>query len=137
MGVTTGVRPVHSGRARRVPAEWSALLVAVAVTVVIGLLLPYEPDRVTVVIENPTDRLLYLHASSPDEGTRTMVGIVSPQSTIVREVIDRGPDWVLHVETAGVSSGLLDVARSELVGGGFAIPIGFDAEVPSGTADTP
>ena len=137
MGVTTGVRPVHSGRVRRVPAEWSALFVAVAVTVVIGLLLPYEPDRVTVVIENPTDQVLYLHASTPDGRSRTMVGIISPQSTIVRDVIDRGPDWVLHVETAGVSSGLVDVSRSELVGGSFAIPIGFDGEVPSGAADTP
>ena len=137
MGVTTGVRPVHSGRVRRVPAEWSALFVAVAVTVVIGLLLPYEPDRVTVVIENPTDQVLYLHASTPDGRSRTMVGIISPQSTIVRDVIDRGPDWVLHVETAGVSSGLVDVSRSELVGGSFAISIGFDGEVPSGAADTP
>jgi len=126
MGVTTGVRPVHPGRVWHLTDEWGALLIAVVVTVGIGLLLPWEPERVTVVIENPTDELRYLHASTRDDGTRTMVGIASPGSTIVRDVIDRGPEWILHVETAGVSSGLVEVSRTELVAGSFAIPVGFD-----------
>ena len=48
-------------------SEWTGLVIAVLVTTVIGLILPVEPDRVTITIHNSTDYRLYIDAYTPDD----------------------------------------------------------------------
>ena len=104
-------------------AEWWSLAVAVVVTVAIGLVLPWEPDRVTVTITNPTDHVLYITTSTPNDDSLSQVLVVGPRSTATADdAIDRGSQWVLHLRTRGTSAGTLETSRSELVDGSFTIP---------------
>lgn len=109
---------------RDAAAEWWGLAVAVAVTVAIGLLLPWEPDRVAVTITNPTDHLLYITTSTPSDDSSSQVLVVGPRSTATADdVIDRGSQWVLDVRTLSSSAGTVETSRSELVDGSFTIPM--------------
>ena len=111
-------------------AEWWGLAVAVAVTVAIGLLLPWEPDRVTVTITNPTDHVLYINTSTPSDDSLSQVLVVGARSTATADdVIDRGSQWVLHVRTLGTAAGTLETSRSELVDSSFTIPMWINEEL--------
>lgn len=104
-------------------AERWSLVVAVVVTLSVVWALPYEPDRVTVIVDNATEHRLYITASAPDDESLSFVTIVGPRSTkTMPDVVDRGPRWILHVETAGGQGGSIDVTRAGLVNGTFVIP---------------
>ncbi|MGB0112584.1 MAG: hypothetical protein WBP59_05145 [Ilumatobacteraceae bacterium] len=104
-------------------SETTWLLITAAVVLLIGVLLPLGPDRVDVTIQNPTDYLLYVSASTPVDDTLTPVAIVSPRTTLdVSDVIDRGDAWVLHVRSPGSDAGVLTVERASLLGGDYTIP---------------
>ena len=121
---------VDSSRRSDAAADWWSLCAAVLVTVVFGLALPHEPDRVTVSIENPTDHLLYIKASTPHDDTTSLVTIVGPRSTkVMPDVIDRGPSWVLHLRTLGAPAGTIEVSRTDLVNGSVVIPIAINDQL--------
>lgn len=104
-------------------AERVWLVAVAAIVSVVALLLPHEPDRVDLTMQNPTDYLLYISASTPDDTTMTPVAIISPRTAVeVTDVIDRGADWVLHVRAPGVDAGVLAVARTDLLDGTYTIP---------------
>jgi hypothetical protein len=87
-------------------------------------MLPVEPDRVTVTIDNPTDHRLYINASTPDDTSLSFVTIVGPRAIkSMPDVIDRGPIWVLHLRTLGAAAGTIEVSRADLVNGSAVIPL--------------
>ena len=111
--LTTQNRGVDRSRRSDAAAEWRGLCVAVLVTVVIGLALPHEPDRFTVIVRNPTDHVLYIKASTPHDDSTSLVTIVGPRSTkVMPGVIDRGPSWVLHLRTLGAPAATMEVSRA-------------------------
>jgi hypothetical protein len=117
------------GRWEAAAESWS-LVIAVAVTVAVGLFLPWEPDRVSVTVTNPTDHLIYVTTSTPSDGSLTQVIAVAPRSTTTaHDVIDRGSQWVLHLRTRGASAGTLETSRPELLGGSFTIPLWINDEL--------
>ena len=122
-------------------SEWWSLAIAAAVAAAIGLLAPWEPDRVSVTIDNPTDHRLYIHPTTPTDDNQSFVLIVSPHSTATaRHVIDRGEQWVLHLRTPGSSAGTITASRDELTDGSFAVPMTINehltlAGVPADTDD--
>ena len=124
MRLTTRNRDLDVSSRSGVAAEWWSLVGAVVVTVSIGLMLPVEPDRVTVTIDNPTDHRLYINASTPDDTSLSFVTIVGPRAIkSMPDVIDRGPIWVLHLRTLGVAAGTIEVSRADLVNGSAVIPL--------------
>jgi hypothetical protein len=128
--LTTGPNGVERvGRKGAAVESWS-LVIAVAVTVAIGLTLPWEPDRISVTITNPTDHRLYIHASTPDDGSLSAVTVVSPRSAVTaNDVLDRGPRWVLHLRTLGSPAGTIEAARTELMDGSFTVPISINDDL--------
>lgn len=107
----------------RPAAEWWSLVVAVVVSVSIGLLLPHEPDRVTVTIENRSDHRLDITASTPDDPGLSFVTIVGPRTTkAVPYVVDRGPTWVLHLRIPGTRAATIEASRADLASGSLVIP---------------
>ena len=116
--------------------RWS-LVLAVAVTAVIAWIVPFEPDRLTVTIDNPTDHTLYISASTPDDPTSTFVMTAAPRSTTsMPDVIDRGDSWVLRLRTLGAAAGQLDVSRSDLEGGSVVIPLSINQELAAAGVPT-
>ena len=136
MRLTTRNRDLDVSRRSDAAAEWWSLLVAVMVTVSIGLMLPHESDRVTVTIDNPTDHRLYINASTPQDTTLSFVTIVGPRAAkSMPDVIDRGPTWVLHLQTLGATAGTIEVSRRDLVNGSVVIPLSINDELAA--ADVP
>jgi hypothetical protein len=117
------------GRGEAVAEFWS-VVIAVVITVAVGLVLPWEPERVSVTVANPTDHLIYVTTSTPTNASLTQVIAVPPRSaTTADDVIDRGSQWVLHFRTRGASAGTLETSRSELLGGSFTIPTWINDEL--------
>lgn len=121
--------------------EWVSLAVAATLVLVIGLLVPHEPDRVSVTIDNQTDHRMYISATTPVDPTASKVAIVSPR-TLARTdgVLDRGEEWVLELRTLGSPAATMTVTRAELVDETFTIPpsvgerlaaAGVEPDVPS------
>lgn len=130
MRLTTRNRDLDVSSRSGVAAEWWSLVGAVVVTVSIGLMLPVEPDRVTVTIDNPTDHRLYINASTPDDTSLSFVTIVGPGATAsMRDVIDRGAIWVLHLRTLGAPAGTIEVSRADLVNGSAVIPLTINGDL--------
>ncbi len=130
--------PSLPSRARSTTAieHWS-LVLAVTVTAVIAWLVPFEPDRLTATIDNPTDHTLYISASTPDDPTSTFVMTAAPRSTTsMPDVIDRGDSWVLRLRTVGAPAGQLDVSRSDLEGGSVVIPLSINEELAAAGVPT-
>ena len=124
MRLTTRNRDLDVSSRSGAAAEWWSLVVAVVVTVSIGLMLPVEPDRVTVTITNPTDHRMYINASTPEDTSLSFVTIVGPRATkSMRDVIDRGAIWVLHLRTLGAPAGTIEVSTADLVNGSVVIPM--------------
>jgi hypothetical protein len=119
---------VVGGRWEAGAESWS-LVIAIAITVAVGLLLPWEPDRVSVTVTNPTDHLISVTTATPSDSSLTQVITVAPRSTTTaHDVIDRGSLWVLHLRARGASAGMLEISRSELLGGSFTIPTWINDE---------
>ena len=103
---------------------------AVAVALLIALLLPHEPDRVAVTIDNPSDHQLYISASSPEDPTLSFVATVGPRTTTsTSDIIDRGSIWMLHLRTLGASAGSIEVSRADLVSGDVTIPLSINDDL--------
>ena len=120
MSSRVAARPATSGPTR---PELIWLFVVAAIVFIVALLLPHEPDRLDVTMENPSDYLLYVSASSPADDTLTPVAIISPRTSVeITGVLDRGADWVLHISAAGRDAGSVAVDRADLVDGAYAIP---------------
>jgi hypothetical protein len=110
--------------------EWWGSAVAVVVTVSIGLMLPHDPDRVSVTIDNPTDHLLYINATTPEDPTLSFVTIIGPRAvTSMPDVVDRGATWVLQLRTSGAPAGTIEVSRADLVNGSVRIPLSVNDEL--------
>lgn len=130
MKLTTRNRDLDVSSRSGAAAEWWSLVVAIVVTVSIGLMLPVEPDRVTVTIDNPTDHRLYINASTPDDTNLSFVTIVGPRATkSMDDVIDRGAVWVLHLRTLGAAAGTIQVSRADLVNGSAVIPLTINEDL--------
>ncbi|WP_040494073.1 hypothetical protein [Ilumatobacter nonamiensis] len=130
MRLTTRNRDLDVSSRSGAAVDWWSLIVAVVVTVSIGLMLPAEPDRVTVTIDNPSDHRLYINASTPDDASLSFVTIVGPRATkSMPDVIDRGSTWVLHLRTAGAPAGTVEVSRADLVNGSAVIPSTIDDDL--------
>lgn len=128
--LTTRTGELDLSRRSDAPAEWWGLVVAVVVTVLIGWSLPYEPDRVTATVNNPTDHRLYINASTPHDASLSFVTVVEPLSTkSMPDVVDRGPRWVLHLRTPGASAGNIEVSRADLVKGSVVIPLSINDQL--------
>ena len=123
MRLSTGRGDLDVALRSAAAAERWSLVVAVVVTLLVVWALPFEPDRVTVIVDNPTGHELTITATAPDDGSVSFVTIVGPRTTkSVPDVVDRGPRWILHVRIPGGPAGSLDVARADLVNGTLVIP---------------
>lgn len=130
-------RPDRPDRSGERVGEWWGLAVAVLITAVIGVLLPHEPSRVRVTIDNPTDHRLYIRASTPDDGSLSQVAVIEPRSSSTSHpVLDRGDPWVLHVRTLGSPAATMQVPRAELVDGSFTMPISINATLAAAGVPT-
>ncbi len=126
--------PIHPHPTLPTRSSWTptqterlSFVIAVAVTALIAWIVPFEADRLTVTIENPTDHTLYISASTPDDPSSTFVMTAAPRSTTsMPGVLDRGASWVLHLRTLGAAAGRLDVSRSDLEGGSVVIPLSIN-----------
>ncbi|MGA9276905.1 hypothetical protein [Ilumatobacter sp.] len=103
-------------------AEWVSFLIGALIALVIGISLPFEANRVEITIHNPTDHRLYISATTPEDSTETPVAVVEAQATRTADVIDRGPDWTLHVRSTSTYSGTATATRTELTSGVYTIP---------------
>ena len=111
-------------------SEWTGLVIAVFVAAVIGLIVPSEPDRVTITIDNPTDYRLYINAHTPEDDSSTFVTIINPHAThTARGVVDLGPTWILELRTLGSAAGNLTVSHRDLTKATYTIPAEIDRQL--------
>lgn len=118
-------RPGPRTRQRRVSMTVIAIAVVAAAAVLVAALsaLFAEPERVTVVIENPTAYHVNVDVRPADGGNRVGIGTVAAGATRSFErVIDQGERWAFEYSYAGVDVPPVEVPRDEVVAGPVVIP---------------
>jgi hypothetical protein len=120
-------RPPQAAPAR-LGRDFAKLVVGglVALAVIIGVMAAVEGpvfvDRVS--IRNPTPYTLDVQVTGADRDGWLPLGPVSPGGRLnLRDVVDKGDRWVVHVSSAGIDGGEVAVSRGELERGGWVITI--------------
>ena len=121
--------PVALARPGRRIRQRGDVVLTVVVVVAASILIAWvsvllaDPDRVDLVIENPTS--YYVHVGvRPVEGEgRLGLGTVEPGTSMpFFEVLDQGDRWLFDYSLGGVDAPPVEVSREELSSGAVEIP---------------
>jgi hypothetical protein len=102
----------------------------VALALIIGLMAAVEApafvDRVSV--RNPTPYALDVQVTGADRDGWLALGPVSPGGRLsLRDVVDEGDRWIVHVSSAGIDGGEIVVSRAALERSGWVITVPDEA----------
>lgn len=118
-------RPAPRTPQRRASTAVLAIAVVAAAAVLVVALSAFfaEPERVTVVIENPTAYEVNVDVRPADGGDRLGLGTVAAGTTRSFErVIDQGDPWSFEYSYAGVEAASVEVPGDEVAGGTVVVP---------------
>ncbi len=118
--------PVRRGRSHEIATAVVAVVVVLCAVVLRPVLA--EPDRVAVVVDNPTAYDVNVAVRSADGTGRVLLGTVrAGAARSFAGVVDRGARWTVEFSYAGVPAPAIDVPRESLVTDGVAVPATAEA----------
>lgn len=122
-------RPSARPRSRRVRTAIATIAAIAAIFALFAITSSRlaGPDRVDMVIENPTAYVLSVRVSGADGGSSQPLGPISSGST--REfsgVLDQGETWLFEFSYGGVQAGELVLERSEVIAAPVVVPAGTE-----------
>ena len=84
------------------------LLVVVLIAAVLPRLLANTPTAPEITLVNRTKYAMHVQATDAGRDGWTGMGTVERQdTTVVRDVVDQGSEWIFHFESQGVDGGEL------------------------------
>jgi hypothetical protein len=124
----TAIRPPRVPRRPSLRWSLSLLVAAVLLVVAIGGLAPLvfedQPTVRHVTFVNPTVYAIDIEVTGATRGGwLPLVTVERGATTVVDDVIDQGPEWILHFRSQGYDGGELSVARAELVRSGWHVVV--------------
>jgi len=103
----------------------------VALALIIGLMAAVEGPAFVerVSVRNPTPYVLDVQVTGADRDGWLALGPVSPGGGRLglRDVVDKGDRWIVHVSSAGIDGGEVVVSRGALERSGWVITIPDEA----------
>jgi hypothetical protein len=121
--------------------DWFAATAAAAVAVAGSwLLVPGEPGRVDLAIDNPTDHDISVAArGGDDDGWQPIATLEASSARSIEDVYDHGGRWVFRL--SGRGRGVLDltVSRADLEAAGWSleVPVRLNQQLTDPEATAP
>jgi len=111
--------------------DWFALVAAAVLPIALAVVARDTPHVERLSIVNPTPYMLEIRASTPLDGTQTLVTILDPGESEAVEFVDRGETWVLHFKGDGYEVPPLQVQRDAFVdlGRPYEIPVDIGNQI--------
>ena len=116
----------HSPDRPKLRVQWwiPALLVVVLIATIMPRLLANTPTVPEITLVNRTKYAMHVQATDSARDGWTGMGTVERQdTTVVRDVVDQGSEWIFHFESQGVDGGEVRYGENDLVRSGWKVVI--------------